>query len=186
MAKKAQKKNTGVVLQKQLVKWTQKGMTVCGLLMEVTEKQGTKAGDTYNEYHVRTDNGMVKFSLGSVADSDLTGTIMVDVDDNQGNALETLSLTFTTSMSPEMLVIKDMLVFPNPYRPEDGNLMIGFSTTQGHIASAVPVLGHAVRKMKEGKMDRALFLAKGSLFLGRMTQLADGISFILEKNDGGK
>ena len=64
--------------------------------------------------------------------------------------------------------------------------MIGFSPTQGHIASAVPVLGHAVRKMKEGKMDRALFLAKGSLFLGRMTQLADGISFILEKNDGGK
>lgn len=64
--------------------------------------------------------------------------------------------------------------------------MLGFSPTQGHIASAVPVLGHAVRKMKEGDMERAMFLAKGSLFLGRMTQLADGISFLLEKNNGGK
>jgi hypothetical protein len=63
--------------------------------------------------------------------------------------------------------------------------MPGFSPTQGHIASAVPVLGHAVRKMKRGKMERALFMAKGSLFLGRMTQLADGISFLLEKNHGG-
>jgi hypothetical protein len=63
--------------------------------------------------------------------------------------------------------------------------MLGFSPTQGHIASAVPVLGHAVKKMKAGEMDRALFLAKGSLFLGRMTQLADGISFLLERNPGG-
>jgi hypothetical protein len=29
-------------------------------------------------------------------------------------------------------------------------------------------------------MRRALFLAKGSLFLGRMTEMADGVSFILE------
>jgi hypothetical protein len=63
--------------------------------------------------------------------------------------------------------------------------MPGFSPTQGHIASAVPVLGHAVRKMKAGHMKRALFMAKGSLFLGRMTQLADGISFLLVKNEGG-
>ena len=61
--------------------------------------------------------------------------------------------------------------------------MLGFSPTQGHIASAVPVLGHAIRKMQSGEMDRALFLAKGSLFLGRMTQMADGISFLLEKNN---
>jgi hypothetical protein len=40
--------------------------------------------------------------------------------------------------------------------------------------------------MKAGDMERAMFLAKGSLFLGRMTQLADGISFLLEKNHGGK
>lgn len=64
--------------------------------------------------------------------------------------------------------------------------MPGFSPTQGHIASAVPVLGHAVRKMKMGEMERVMFLAKGSLFLGRMTQLSDGISFLLERNHGGK
>jgi hypothetical protein len=61
--------------------------------------------------------------------------------------------------------------------------MLGFSPTQGHIASAVPVLGHAVRKMEAGQMERAMFLAKGSLFLGRMTHLADGMSFLLERND---
>jgi betaine reductase len=63
--------------------------------------------------------------------------------------------------------------------------MPGFSPTQGHIASAIPVLGHALKKMREGKMTYAMFLAKGSLFLGRMTHLSDGISFILERNQGG-
>jgi hypothetical protein len=64
--------------------------------------------------------------------------------------------------------------------------MLGFSPTQGHIASAVPVLGHSVRDMINGKMNNAMFLAKGSLFLGRMTQLSDGISFLLERNNGGE
>ncbi|MBA7692796.1 Glycine/sarcosine/betaine reductase complex component C subunit beta [subsurface metagenome] len=62
--------------------------------------------------------------------------------------------------------------------------MLGFSPTQGHIASAVPVLGHSVRNIMSGKIQNTMFLAKGSLFLGRMTQLADGISFLLEKNKG--
>ena len=60
--------------------------------------------------------------------------------------------------------------------------MPGFSPTQGHIASAVPFLGHAVDRMVAGEMERAMFLAKGSLFLGRMTQLSDGLSIILERN----
>jgi len=63
--------------------------------------------------------------------------------------------------------------------------MPGFSPTQGHIASAVPFLGHSVRKIMTGKIQNTMFLAKGSLFLGRMTQLADGISFLLERNKGG-
>lgn len=62
--------------------------------------------------------------------------------------------------------------------------MPGFSPTQGHIASAVPFLGHSLKKMMAGEMENTMFLAKGSLFLGRMTQLADGISFLLEKNMG--
>ena len=60
--------------------------------------------------------------------------------------------------------------------------MPGFSPTQGHIASAIPFLGHAVDRMVAGEMERAMFLAKGSLFLGRMTQLSDGLSFVLERN----
>jgi betaine reductase len=58
--------------------------------------------------------------------------------------------------------------------------MPGFSPTQGHIASAIPFLGHALDRLRAGTMQRAMFLAKGSLFLGRMTQMADGLSFILE------
>ena len=60
--------------------------------------------------------------------------------------------------------------------------MPGFSPTQGHIASAVPFLGHAVDRLVAGEMERVMFLAKGSLFLGRMTQLSDGLSFVLERN----
>ena len=56
----------------------------------------------------------------------------------------------------------------------------GYAPTQGHIASAVCYLGHALRAMRAGKMKRALFMAKGSLFLGRMTEAADGVSFLVE------
>jgi hypothetical protein len=60
----------------------------------------------------------------------------------------------------------------------------GFSPTQGHVASAVPFLGHGVDRIRDGRMRRAMFLAKGSLFLGRMTQGADGLSVVLERNPG--
>lgn len=63
--------------------------------------------------------------------------------------------------------------------------MPGYSPTQGHIASAIPFLGHAVDGLRAGIMQRAMFLAKGSLFLGRMTQMADGVSLIVERNGSG-
>ena len=56
----------------------------------------------------------------------------------------------------------------------------GFAPTQGHIASAVPWLPHAVAAMGRGEIHRTMLLAKGSLFLGRMTQLWDGASITLE------
>ncbi len=62
--------------------------------------------------------------------------------------------------------------------------MPGFSPTQGHIAAAVPFLGHAREMILNGEITRAMFVAKGSLFLGKMTKLSDGMSFILEKNRG--
>jgi betaine reductase len=60
--------------------------------------------------------------------------------------------------------------------------MPGYSPTQGHVASAVPFLGHALVGLQDGSLNRVMFLAKGSLFLGRMTQQSDGLSFILERN----
>lgn len=60
--------------------------------------------------------------------------------------------------------------------------MPGFSPTQGHIAAAVPFLGHARQRILAGEIERSMFVAKGSLFLGRMTNLSDGMSFVVERN----
>ena len=60
--------------------------------------------------------------------------------------------------------------------------MPGFCSTQGHIPAAVPIWGMRRRRMAAGKIANALFVAKGSLFLGRMSRLSDGLSFFLEKN----
>ena len=59
--------------------------------------------------------------------------------------------------------------------------MVGFSPTQGHIPAAVPYVGHALSRLRQGSLDHVMFVAKGSLFLGRMTQLMDGISFVLSR-----
>jgi len=64
--------------------------------------------------------------------------------------------------------------------------MPGYSPTQGHVPSAVPFVGHALEAMKKGEMKRAMFVAKGSLFLGRMSQLSDGLSFLLEANPNSR
>jgi len=62
--------------------------------------------------------------------------------------------------------------------------MPGFSPTQGHIPAGVPYLGHAHVAMRAGELSRAMIVAKGSLFLGRMTQLVDGVSFVIEPSPG--
>jgi betaine reductase len=55
----------------------------------------------------------------------------------------------------------------------------GFAPTQGHIASAVCLLPYAVRRLA-GDLPRALLVAKGSLFLGKMSALSDGMSIMIE------
>ena len=60
--------------------------------------------------------------------------------------------------------------------------MPGFSPTQGHVASAMPYLAHALDRLRQRDYQYSLFLAKGSLFLGRMTHMSDGASFLLETN----
>ena len=73
---------------------------------------------------------------------------------------------------------KEMLDFVNDHG------MPGWAPTQGHIPSGVPYLGFAQDDLTEGKLNRAMIVGKGSLFLGRMTNLFDGISVVLERNPG--
>ena len=61
--------------------------------------------------------------------------------------------------------------------------MLGYAPTQGHIPSAIVYLGHAKAALEKGEIRNALLMAKGSLFLGRMTQLSDGCSFLLDRNE---
>lgn len=62
--------------------------------------------------------------------------------------------------------------------------MPGWAPTQGHIPSGVPYLGFACRGILAGSIERSMIIGKGSLFLGRMTNLFDGVSFIVQKNSG--
>ncbi|HYA28076.1 MAG TPA: glycine/sarcosine/betaine reductase complex component C subunit beta, partial [Acidobacteriota bacterium] len=61
--------------------------------------------------------------------------------------------------------------------------MLGYAPTQGHIPSAIVYLGHAKEALQSGAIKNALLIAKGSLFLGRMTQLSDGCSFLVDRNE---
>jgi glycine/sarcosine/betaine reductase complex component C subunit beta len=56
----------------------------------------------------------------------------------------------------------------------------GFSPTQGHVASAVPWLPHGLQGLRAGELGSTMLLAKRSLFLGPMTELADGLSILIE------
>ena len=62
--------------------------------------------------------------------------------------------------------------------------MVGWAPTQGHIPSGVPYLGFAREDILSGKINRVMVVGKGSLFLGRMTNLFDGVSFVIAKNRG--
>lgn len=62
--------------------------------------------------------------------------------------------------------------------------MTGWAPTQGHIPSGVPYLGHLIKECLDKKTKRAMIVGKGSLFLGRLTNLFDGVSFIVEANEG--
>jgi len=59
--------------------------------------------------------------------------------------------------------------------------MPGFAPTQGHIPAALPYLAHALPLLREGRIRRAFFIAKGSLFLGKMTNMADGMSVLVDR-----
>lgn len=64
--------------------------------------------------------------------------------------------------------------------------MVGWAPTQGHIPSGVPYLGFARDDIMSGIVKNTMIVGKGSLFLGRMTNLFDGISFVIEENSSKK
>ncbi len=64
--------------------------------------------------------------------------------------------------------------------------LTGWAPTQGHIPSGVPYIGFAVEDIKAGKIKNAMIIGKGSLFLGRMTNLFDGVSFVIQANTGAE
>lgn len=76
-------------------------------------------------------------------------------------------------------IVRDQI---NSFVAERG--MLGYAPTQGHLASAVCYLPHALRRLKAESARRVLLVAKGSLFLGRMSQRSDGMSVLLERNGG--
>ena len=62
----------------------------------------------------------------------------------------------------------------------------GYAPTQGHIPSGVPYIGYCRESILEGKTKNAMIIGKGSLFLGRMTNLFDGVSFLIQANTGAQ
>ena len=71
---------------------------------------------------------------------------------------------------------KDLATFPAKHG------MMGWAPTQGHIPSGVPYIGFAREEIMRGEIKKAMIIGKGSLFLGRMTNLFDGMSFIMQTN----
>ena len=64
--------------------------------------------------------------------------------------------------------------------------LTGWAPTQGHIPSGVPYIGFAREDIMAGKLNRVMIIGKGSLFLGRMTNLFDGVSFVIQANTGAE
>ena len=64
--------------------------------------------------------------------------------------------------------------------------LTGWAPTQGHIPSGVPYVGFAREDILAGKIKNAMIIGKGSLFLGRMTNLFDGCSFVIQANSGAE
>lgn len=63
--------------------------------------------------------------------------------------------------------------------------MIGWAPTQGHIPSGVPYCGHLYNALTtDTTINRGMIIGKGSLFLARMTNQFDGISIVIERNQG--
>ena len=64
--------------------------------------------------------------------------------------------------------------------------MPGFAPNQGHIALALPYLGHAVSAMRRGELTRVMFVARTDQSFGHISTLSDGVSFTVERNPASR
>lgn len=92
--------------------------------------------------------------------------------------LANLKMIGAIGVLKKQLEKKDLMTFVNE------KSIPGWAPTQGHIPSGVPYLGFAVEDLTTGDKNRVMIVGKGSLFLGRMTNLFDGVSIIIERNTG--
>lgn len=73
--KASQKEKLARPLIPVLFKFEKEGETVVGKLISVTAAESAMGEGTYNLYTLDTDDGLIRFSLGRVADQNLTNLL---------------------------------------------------------------------------------------------------------------
>jgi len=71
MYENAKKSETLKSLSPVYFTFTKKGDRVIGRLKAIVEVQGSRGGQTYNQYVVETDDRLLKFALGSATDKEI-------------------------------------------------------------------------------------------------------------------
>jgi len=71
MYENAKKSETLKSLSPIYFTFSKKGDRVIGRLKAVVEVQGSRGGQTYNQYVLETDEGLLKFALGSATDKEI-------------------------------------------------------------------------------------------------------------------
>jgi betaine reductase len=52
------------------------------------------------------------------------------------------------------------------------------------VPAGIPYVPHADAALRSGEIERVMVVSKASVFLSRLTELFDGVSFLLERNPG--
>ena len=63
---------------------------------------------------------------------------------------------------------------------------MGWGSNEGESTAGAPAIGFVRNDIMSGKIKNAMIIGKGSLFLGRMTNLFDGASFVIQANTGAE
>ena len=125
------------------------------------------------------DNGLKATDIGKYA-GELHNSEILKPAGGGDPALQFFKVVAATAIKRGEMEKAQMLDFIS------GHGMTGWAPTQGHIPSGVPYLGFAREDILSGKIERAMVVGKGSLFLGRLTNLFDGVSFVVQKNSGAE